>query len=88
MPAANWPFGDTITTTPLGTLLRNALPGKGQTALISGQPNTRWNALSWFALQTTAGNGRALEQFEGSAHDALAQTDDEKYEIQTRKLSL
>jgi len=24
---------------------------------------------------------RALEQFEGSAHDALAQTDDEEYEI-------
>jgi hypothetical protein len=31
---------------------------------------------------------RALEQLEGSAHDALAQTDDEEYEIQTRKLSL
>ncbi len=31
---------------------------------------------------------RALEQFEGSAHAALAQTDDEEYEIQTRKLSL
>ena len=29
-----------------------------------------------------------LEQFEGSAHDALAQTDNEEYEIQTRKLSL
>ncbi|MFT6075913.1 MAG: putative transposase [Yoonia sp.] len=29
-----------------------------------------------------------MEQFEGSAHAALAQTDDEEYEIQTRKLSL
>ncbi|WP_372993996.1 IS3 family transposase, partial [Sulfitobacter sp.] len=31
---------------------------------------------------------RALEQLEGSAHDALAQTETEEYEIQTRKLSL
>jgi putative transposase len=31
---------------------------------------------------------RALEQFEGSTHDALAQTDNEEYEIQTRELSL
>jgi hypothetical protein len=31
---------------------------------------------------------RALEKFEGSAHDPLAQTDDEEYEIQSRKLSL
>ncbi|MFT5868624.1 MAG: putative transposase, partial [Paracoccaceae bacterium] len=31
---------------------------------------------------------RALQQFEGSAHDALAQTDDEEYENQTRGLSL
>ena len=31
---------------------------------------------------------RALEQFEGTAHDALAQNDDEEYETQTRKLSL
>ena len=31
---------------------------------------------------------RALEQIEGSAHDALAQNDDEEYEIQTHKLSL
>jgi hypothetical protein len=31
---------------------------------------------------------RALERFEGSAHGALAQTDDEEYENQTRKLSL
>ncbi len=38
--------------------------------------------------QTPAQARRALEQFEGSAHDALAQTDDEEYEIQTRKLSL
>ena len=51
--------------------------------------------------QTPAEARRALEQFEGSAHDhcqavvceennerALAQTDDEEYEIQTRKLSL
>ena len=47
------------------------------------------------------GSGRALEQFEGSAHDhcqtvvceannerALAQNDTTEYEIQTRKLSL
>lgn len=38
--------------------------------------------------QTPADARRALEQFDGSAHDALAQTDDEEYEIQTRKLSL
>ena len=38
--------------------------------------------------QTPAEARRALEQLEGSAHDALAQTDDEEYEIQTRKLSL
>jgi len=31
---------------------------------------------------------RALEQFEGSAHGALAQNEAEEYEIQTRKLSL
>ena len=31
--------------------------------------------------QTPAEARRALEQFEGSAHGALAQTDDEKYEI-------
>ena len=39
-------------------------------------------------LQTIAGKGRALEQFEGSAHDALAQNETDEYEIQTRKLSL
>jgi transposase InsO family protein len=38
--------------------------------------------------QTPAEARRALEQFEGSVHDALAQTDDEEYEIQTSKLSL
>ena len=38
--------------------------------------------------QTPAQARRALEQLEGSAHDALAQTSDEEYEIQTRKLSL
>ena len=38
--------------------------------------------------QTPAEARRALEQLEGSAHDALAQTEDEEYEIQTRKLSL
>ena len=38
--------------------------------------------------QPSAEARRALEQFEGSAHDALAQTDDDDYEIQTRKLSL
>ena len=51
--------------------------------------------------QTPAEARRSLEQFEGSTHDpcqtvvceannerALAQTDDEEYEIQTRKLSL
>ncbi len=37
---------------------------------------------------TPAEARRALEQFEGSAHDALAQPDDEDYEIQTHKLSL
>jgi hypothetical protein len=38
--------------------------------------------------QTPAQARRALEQFEGSAHDALAQNDATEYEIQTRKLSL
>jgi putative transposase len=38
--------------------------------------------------QAPAEARRALEQFEGTAHDALAQNDDEEYEIQTRKLSL
>ena len=40
------------------------------------------------ANQTPAEARRTLEQFEGSAPDALAQTNDEEYEIQTRKLSL
>jgi putative transposase len=43
---------------------------------------------SSLANQTPAEVRRALEQFEGSAHNALAQTDDQEYEIQTRKLSL
>ena len=38
--------------------------------------------------QTPVEARRALEQFEGSAQAALAQTDDEEYETQTRKLSL
>ena len=38
--------------------------------------------------QTLVEARRALEQFEGSAQAALAQTDDEEYETQTRKLSL
>ena len=38
--------------------------------------------------RTPAEERRALEQFEGSAHDALAQTQNKEYEIQTRKLSL
>jgi putative transposase len=38
--------------------------------------------------QTPAEARRALEQFEGPAHDALAQTDHEEYENQTRGLSL
>ena len=38
--------------------------------------------------KTPAEACRALEQFEGSAHDALAQNATEDYEIQTRKLSL
>ncbi len=38
--------------------------------------------------QTPAEARRALEQFEGSAHAELAQTDDEEYETQTRKLWL
>ena len=38
--------------------------------------------------KTPAEARRALEKFEGSAHDTLAQTDTKKYEIQTRKLSL
>ena len=43
---------------------------------------------SSLANQTPAEARRTLEQFEGSAPDALAQTNDEEYEIQTRKLSL
>ena len=38
--------------------------------------------------QTPAEARRTLEQFEGSAPGALAQTNDEEYENQTRKLSL
>jgi putative transposase len=38
--------------------------------------------------QTPGEARRALEQFEGTTYDALAQTDDEEYETQTRKLSL
>ena len=38
--------------------------------------------------QTPAEARRAIEQLEGSTHDALAQNDEEDYEIQTRKLSL
>ena len=38
--------------------------------------------------KTPAEARRALEQLEGSAHDMLAQTDDQEYEIQNRKLSL
>lgn len=38
--------------------------------------------------KTPAEARRALEKFEGSAHDTLAQTDTKEYEIQTRKLSL
>lgn len=38
--------------------------------------------------KTPAEARRALAQFEGSAYDALAQTETEEYEIQTRKLSL
>jgi len=43
---------------------------------------------SSLANQTPAEARRTLEQFDGSAPDALAQTNDEEYEIQTRKLSL
>ena len=43
---------------------------------------------SSLANQTLAEARRTLEQFEGSAPDALAQTNDEEYEIETRKLSL
>ncbi len=38
--------------------------------------------------QTPAETRRALEQFEGSAHDPLAETETNEYENQTRKLSL
>ena len=38
--------------------------------------------------QTPAEARRALEQFEGSTPDALAQTNDDEYENQTRRLSL
>ena len=43
---------------------------------------------SSLANQTPAEARRTLEQFERSAPDALAQTNDEEYETQTRKLSL
>ena len=38
--------------------------------------------------QTPAETRRTLEQLEGSAPGARAQTDDEEYKAQTRKLSL
>jgi len=37
--------------------------------------------------KTPAEARRTLEQFEGSAHDALAQTDNDEYKNQTRKVS-
>jgi len=43
---------------------------------------------SSLANQTPAEARRTLEQFEGSAPDALAQTNDEDYKTRTRKLSL
>ena len=43
---------------------------------------------SSLANQTPTEARRTLDQFEGSAPDALAQTNDEEYETQTRKLSL
>ena len=43
---------------------------------------------SSLANQTPVEARRALEKFEGSAPDALAQTETEEYEIRTRKLSL
>ena len=43
---------------------------------------------SSLANQTPAEARQTLEQFEGSAPDALAQTNDEEYENQTHKLSL
>jgi putative transposase len=38
--------------------------------------------------KTPAEARRALEQFEGSAHDAHAQNETEEFKSQTRKLSL
>ena len=43
---------------------------------------------SSLANKTLAEARRALEQLGGSTDGALAQTDDEEYEIQTRKPSL
>lgn len=43
---------------------------------------------SSFGNKTPVEARRALEQFEGIAHDALAQNEAKEYEIQTRKLSL
>ena len=74
MPAESWRYGDTITTTS-GRIHRLATKHPQKRPLV-------------VCLQTTAGSGRALEQFEGSVHDALAQTEANEYEINTRKLSL
>ena len=81
-----------------GYALRAVLDGVASTRH-KGQllcPSRDWFEFVWQHLRphsslgnkTPAQARRALEQFEGSAHDALAQTDDEEYEIQTRKLSL
>jgi len=43
---------------------------------------------SLIAESSPAEARRALEQFEGAAHDPLAETETTEYEIQTRKLSL
>lgn len=54
----------------------------------SGDTTTTMSDHASQGNQTPAEARRALEQFEGSAHDALAQNETVKYELQTHKISL
>ncbi len=77
--------------------LRNELLNE---ELVETLDNTRRNLALWrydyntvrphssLGNKTPAEARRTLEQFEGSAPDAIAQTETEDYQTQTRKLSL
>ena len=63
----------------------------GDIAAISHTDQASYNHVrphSSLSNKTPAEARRALEQFEGSTHDVLAQNETKEYEIHTRKLSL